>query len=279
MPQYEKWSLQPWQIEREQWMFHQFSRAGFGALGTCDIEIYQGFCAELKAARKRPPSLYAYVARCVGEVLRDRTPLVGARWGESLLVPSQIDVLAMVEMPAHKGAFSASPVFLTDVGNRDLSDIAAQLKKDTPGVKREAPYVEPRSRFAPPWAPEWWSDTIKWARKRIKAQRLVQTQARAHVQLSSTTQWMQGRMGWGFRLYTTCPIAINLAGMSKRALVINDEIVARTCLDIAFNFDHCVLDGAPATRFIADLMAEIESGRLLCEYQPARFKEPAVNED
>ncbi len=279
MPQYEELPLQPWQIEREQWMFRQFTRAGFAALATCDIEIYQGFCAELLAARKRPPSLYAYVARCIGEVLRDRKPLVGTRWGKSLLIPSQIDVLAMVEMPAYRGAFSVSPVYLTDVGKRDLSDIAAQLKKDTPGVKREKPYVEPRSRFAPSWAPEWWSDAIKWARKRIKGQPLIQTQARAHVQLSSTTQWLQGRTAWGFRLYTICPIAINVAGMSKRALVIHDEIVARTCLDIGFNFDHSVLDGAPATRFIADLMAEIESGRLLGEYQSTFLKEPAVNED
>jgi len=279
MPQLKEWPLQPWQIEREQWFFRQFSRAGFGALVTCDIEIYQGFCAELLAARKRPPSLYAYVARCIGEVLRGKELLVGARWGKKLLIPSQIDVMAMVETPAHEGAFAISSVFVPDVGNRDLADIAAQLKKDTPGVKRDKPYLKPRSRFAPSWTPEWWSEVVQRAQKQRRKQRLLETQARAHVQLSSMTQWLQGHIVWGFRLYRICPIAITLAGMSKRALVLNDEIVPRTCLDIGFNFDHCVLDGAPAARFIADLITEIESGRLLCEYQPAFSKEPAASED
>jgi hypothetical protein len=96
-------------------MFRQFTRAGFAALPVTSKSIR--VLRRALAARKRPPSLYAYVARCIGEVLRDRKPLVGTRWGKSLLIPSQIDVLAMVEMPAYKGAFSVSPVYLTDVGS------------------------------------------------------------------------------------------------------------------------------------------------------------------
>ena len=83
---------------------------------------------------------------------------------------------------------------------------------------------------------------------------------------------MQGRIGWGFRLYTVCPIALTLGGLSKRALVVNDEIAIRHCLDIGFNFNHLVMDGAPATRFIAQLMDEIESGRLLYEFTPHEFE-------
>ena len=80
---------------------------------------------------------------------------------------------------------------------------------------------------------------------------------------------MQNRMGWGFRLYTTCHIAITLGGFGPRALVVDNQIQIRHCLDIGFNFDHRTLDGAAATRFIADLMASLESGRALSEYQSA----------
>jgi hypothetical protein len=88
----------------------------------------------------------------------------------------------------------------------------------------------------------------------------------ACVQLSSTSQWMEGRIGWGVRLYSPVAPSVTMAGVSRRPVVVGEDIVAHLCLDVAFTFDLILVDGAPATRFIAALQDEMESGRVLEEY-------------
>jgi len=56
------------------------------------------------------------------------------------------------------------------------------------------------------------------------------------------------------------PLAIAIGGITKKTGVINDKIEIRECLTMTMLFNHDVVDGAPATRFISRLVELIESG-------------------
>jgi len=73
-------------------------------------------------------------------------------------------------------------------------------------------------------------------------------------------------MGWGL----TPPahsLGLVVGGIARKPAVIGDEIKAREILHLTIGFDHDVVDGAPAARFVQRLVELIESGYGLAEDQ------------
>jgi pyruvate dehydrogenase E2 component (dihydrolipoamide acetyltransferase) len=55
-----------------------------------------------------------------------------------------------------------------------------------------------------------------------------------------------------------------VGSLEDRAVVRDGEIVIRKMMSITLNFDHRVIDGAPAARFLSEVRALLEGG--LAEY-------------
>lgn len=248
----------------------QLSRGKYGycALITCDVERFQRFVDECRAARRRPPSLLVYIARCLGKVLESKLEILAARLDKNTVVtPTQIDVMIVVERTAHDGTSFPDTVVLENAGARTLNDMAAELTPQLRAAKREVLPPPPASRlFVPAWSPRPWREFARWVRAHRPGARKFSVPRATCVHLSSTSQWLGGRTGWGVSLYTINSLNVTLGGLSKRAVVVDEQIVAHWCVDITLTFDHVLVDGAPATRFVAELFDEIESGRALSEF-------------
>lgn len=240
---------------------------GFCVVTTCDISRFGDFEKRCRQARRRPPSFYAYVARCMGATLQNQRHLIAARYGKKRVVPSQVQIKIAVEAATHTGEKMPMMLMFHDLGNRTMPDIADEMKARLKPLKRTppAPHRE-ASRFAPPGSPLWWSVFVQNVRARHPRMRHAKACTWACAQLSSTSQLTKGHAGWGIQMFTPSALSVTLGGISKRALVVDDEIVARLCVDMAVTFDHDITDGAPATRYLTQLVEEIESGRLLCEH-------------
>ncbi len=66
---------------------------------------------------------------------------------------------------------------------------------------------------------------------------------------------------YGWPIPTTShPLAIAIGGITKKPGIINDKIELREYLTMTILFNHDVIDGAPATRFVTRLVDLIESG-------------------
>lgn len=75
-----------------------------------------------------------------------------------------------------------------------------------------------------------------------------------------TSVGMFGKVhGWPIPT-TVHPLAFAVGGINKRAGVINNEIKIREYLTMTILFNHDVVDGAPAARFVSRLVFLIESG-------------------
>jgi pyruvate/2-oxoglutarate dehydrogenase complex dihydrolipoamide acyltransferase (E2) component len=74
----------------------------------------------------------------------------------------------------------------------------------------------------------------------------------------------KGHSGWGI---ATTPHSLGLVvgSMSLKPAVVEGRIEPRQILNLTVLFDHDVVDGAPAARFVSRLVELIESGYGLCE--------------
>jgi pyruvate/2-oxoglutarate dehydrogenase complex dihydrolipoamide acyltransferase (E2) component len=57
-------------------------------------------------------------------------------------------------------------------------------------------------------------------------------------------------------------IAISFGAITKKPWVVNGEVAIRDILHLTVTFDHDVIDGVPARRFVQDLITHIEKGIL-----------------
>jgi pyruvate dehydrogenase E2 component (dihydrolipoamide acetyltransferase) len=58
--------------------------------------------------------------------------------------------------------------------------------------------------------------------------------------------------------YPECAI-LGVGRIQRQATVAGDQIVARDTVTLSLTFDHCIVDGAPAARFLQDLVKLVEN--------------------
>ena len=86
------------------------------------------------------------------------------------------------------------------------------------------------------------------------------------VALTSVGMFGEGHSGWGLSP-TLHPLGLVVGSISWKPAVIEGRIEPREILNLTVTFDHDVVDGAPATRFVRRLVELIESGYGLDEIE------------
>jgi pyruvate/2-oxoglutarate dehydrogenase complex dihydrolipoamide acyltransferase (E2) component len=79
------------------------------------------------------------------------------------------------------------------------------------------------------------------------------------VALTSVGLFGGGRSGWGLSP-TLHPLGLVVGGISWKPAVVEGRIEPREILNLTVTFDHDIVDGGPATRFVRRLVELIESG-------------------
>ena len=79
------------------------------------------------------------------------------------------------------------------------------------------------------------------------------------VAVTAVGMFGKGHSGWGI---ATTPVSLSLVvgSMAWKPAVVEGRIEPREILNLTVVFDHNVIDGAPATRFVRRLVELIESG-------------------
>jgi pyruvate/2-oxoglutarate dehydrogenase complex dihydrolipoamide acyltransferase (E2) component len=72
-----------------------------------------------------------------------------------------------------------------------------------------------------------------------------------------------GGGGFGLTPMTMMSLEVVIGGMTQRPRVVDGQIEARDVLDLTVVIDHNVVDGAPATRFAAQLRELIETAAVI----------------
>ncbi len=84
------------------------------------------------------------------------------------------------------------------------------------------------------------------------------------VAITSVGLFGGGHSGWALTP-TPQPLGLAVGGIAWKPVVIEGRIEPREILSLTVMFDHDIVDGAPATRFVKRLVELIESGAGLVE--------------
>ncbi|PNY79558.1 2-oxo acid dehydrogenase subunit E2 [Deinococcus koreensis] len=219
----------------------------------------------LALRRLRPPggerlSLTAFVAYALARAVEaDRRLQAYLDWRGRLVVFDDVDIGVIVEVSVEGRSFPLAHV-LRGVNRRTVRSVHDELRavqarpSSSPSLRRarwaglflRLPGVLRRGLYR--WLsrqPQRWKASF------------------GTVGLTSLGMFGAGA-GWALAL-PVYPLTVTVGGLSLRPAVLGGRVVPRELLNLTLDFDHDLVDGAPAARFVRRLRALLEGATGLDE--------------
>lgn len=199
-------------------------------------------------------SVTSWVIACIAQAMVEHEAVRTMRKGRrGLVVFEDVDVLLLIEMDDEGGRKKAASHVLRRVNELSLQEIDEEIQ-----TARQASFegiINPRDRgrkwiervFL--WLPRFLRRWFIW--RRFRTDPFFMKRMMGTVVLSAVGMMGKGG-GWGIPL-SPHPLVITLGGVQKKPGVVDDRIEIREFLSITVQFDHDVIDGAPAARFVSRL--------------------------
>ncbi len=203
-------------------------------------------------------SFTAFITACLAHAVDENKTLNACRkGGNRLAIFNDVDVAMLIErdMEGHKQPIVYSVRGANRKGVREITreireaQVAA-VKTKWEGFQAERWLVRiPMIVLKGLWAIFW------WARGRYPR---LQKRYGGTVGLTAVGMFGKGG-GWAIPIdYHTVDVAVG--GIAQKPGVVDGSIAIREYLCVTLSFDHDIIDGAPATRFVSRLRELIESG-------------------
>lgn len=224
----------------------------------CLVDVDVTTARNLFAGFDAPPSFTAFVAASVARIAADHPQVHAYRnWRGRLVTHHHVDVTTLVEVSTSHGLF-AMPHVLRDADVRTVWDLSAELRaaKDDYAATSTGRLFD---RFAssairvPGVVPAMYAVLARSVRARQRTGTVVVT----------SVGMFGGGGGFGIAPPTLMPLQVVVGGVAERPRVVDGRVGKREMLDLTITFDHNVIDGAPAARFVARLRSMIENAEVL----------------
>jgi pyruvate/2-oxoglutarate dehydrogenase complex dihydrolipoamide acyltransferase (E2) component len=219
--------------------------------GLLDVDVTEA--RNLLADHRAPLSMTAFVIAAVARATAAHPEVHAYRdWRGRLVRHRHVDVQTLVEVPTDQGPFGLVHV-IRDADVRDVADIGTELhsvKADMASTAsgRALQRLAPVAGRVPGLFPAMYAVMSR----SVRAHELAGT-----VQVTAVGMFAAGG-GFAIAPPTLASLLIVVGGLSRRPRVIDEQIAVRDVLDVTVTIDHNVVDGAPATRFGADLRQRME---------------------
>ncbi|MCU1618163.1 MAG: 2-oxoacid dehydrogenase acyltransferase (Catalytic domain) [Modestobacter sp.] len=224
--------------------------------GLFQVDITQ---ARRRLAETDPPlSLTAYVVACVGRAAADHPQVHAYRdWRGRLVEHRHVDVQVLIEVPTDQGPFGLVHV-VRDADIRSVAEISIEIR----AVKAH-PSSTGNGRLLDTLAP-----TLGRVPGLYRGMYAVMSRShRVHDAIGTVQVTALGMFadGGGFAIAppSLASLAIVVGGISTSPVEVDGHIATIELLDLTVTIDHNVVDGAPATRFGADLRRILQDAVVL----------------
>jgi pyruvate/2-oxoglutarate dehydrogenase complex dihydrolipoamide acyltransferase (E2) component len=224
--------------------------------GLFEVDVTEA--RRLLAEVDPPLSLTAFVIASLGRAAATYPEVHAYRdWRGRLVQHRHVDVQTLVEVPTDDGPFGLVHV-VRDADIRSVAEISVELR----AVKAD-PASTTSGRLLDAAAP---------ALGRIPGlYRLMfagmSRSRRAHLASGTVQVTALGMFadGGGFAIAppTLASLVVVVGGLSRRPCAVGERVEIREILDLTVTVDHNVVDGAPATRFVAELRRLMHTAAVL----------------
>ena len=201
-------------------------------------------------------SFTGWIAACVGKAVGEHKQVHALKIGKHFVIFDEVSVNILIETTIEGRAYPVNYI-LKSANTKTVMEINNEIREAQ--KKREEDYTEDKENRGIKIllsAPRFLRNFFFW-RKVLKDPSFIHEKM-GTVAVTSIGMYAKSG-GWAIPLGLH---AVNIAvgGISERPGFVGDGIEKRECLALTVTLDHDVVDGAPATRFVARLIELLEEG-------------------
>jgi pyruvate/2-oxoglutarate dehydrogenase complex dihydrolipoamide acyltransferase (E2) component len=228
------------------------------------VPMYGLFEVDVTEARRHlaetdpPLSLTAFLVATLGRAAALHPQVHAYRdWRGRLVQHHRVHVQTLIEVPTAQGPFGLVHV-VRDADVRSVADISAELR-----AVQADPASTASGRLLDTVAPL--AGRVPGLYRALFA--VLSRSRRAHrasgtVQVSAVGMFADGG-GFAIAPPSLASLSVVVGGLSRRLRDVGGHVEVRDVLDLTVTIDHTVVDGAPATRFGAQLRQLLHSAAAL----------------
>jgi pyruvate/2-oxoglutarate dehydrogenase complex dihydrolipoamide acyltransferase (E2) component len=228
------------------------------ALIEIDVTIGKQKIRTYKSQYKKPLSFTGWILKCIGEAASRHKEVHAVKKGFKLYRFDDVDISITVEKVIN-GQNTPLPLIIRKTNEKTVHQITDEIIKAREESVEESTLLatqkEGKFKKIFPSLPKFIRKIVYW---RFGRDPLYLKDFAGTVSLTSVGMFGNIR-GWGIPIGVT-NLMFTLGGIIKKPVIIENKIETREILHMTVMFDHDVVDGAPAARFISDLQNLIENG-------------------
>lgn len=208
---------------------------------------------EFRKKTKELVSFTSFLTFCLARAVDENKMVHAYRSGSRLIIYDQVDISVLIEREIGDEKAPIFPHVVKAANQKTLAEINAEIKAaqaEDKELSRKMPWIN-RYSYLPGFVRSllWrlWLGSPYW-RKRLTGT----------VGMSAVGMFGKGS-GWGIPV-PTYNLSVTVGGISEKPGVVNGQVEVREFLCLTVSFNHDVIDGAPAARFLQRFRELIESG-------------------
>jgi len=201
-------------------------------------------------------SFTGWIASCVAKSVGEHKQVHALKIGRYFMVFENVNINILVETTIEGQPYPINYI-LKSANDKTVIEINQEIRDVQ--KKREQDYTEAKENRRIKYllsAPKFLRSLLFW--RKVRKNPIFIAEKMGTVAVTSIGQFAKSG-GWAIPLGMH---ALNIAvgGISERPGYVDDKIEKREYLSLTVTFDHDVVDGAPATRFVSRLVQLLEEG-------------------
>lgn len=199
-------------------------------------------------------SFTAYIVSCLAQTIKDYPEFNSFIKARKLIVLDDITISVLVERDI-EGEKVPEPIGIKHTQDKSPIQIQAEIKKAKEQVRDKLGSLSGKT-----WLnliPTFLLKTfIRIADKNIRM-------SKSYGKIAVTSVGMFSKEAVWFIPHGSATVLLTVGSIGSKVVEINGEFVSREHLCLTASFDHDIIDGAPASRFMNQLLETIKSGHLI----------------
>lgn len=205
-------------------------------------------------------SFTAYLVRCLAITLKDHPGMNSFIRGRKLVKLDDMTISVLIERDLEK-EMAPEPVGIRKAQNKKLKQIHNEIREAQQKTGNQLGNLSGSAwiRFIPAFLLKAF---IKLADRNISL-------AKKYGKVAVTAVGMFSKSSTWFIPHGTATLLLTVGGISKKVVQAEEGFRSKEFLNLTASFDHEIVDGAPAARFMKQFSETVEGGHLLT---PAEFE-------
>lgn len=223
-----------------------------------DISIPRELLREYKDSNNESLSFTGYIAKCFASTILRHPNLNSFISGRNVIYINDIVISILVERRIDN-EYVPEPLVINNCDKKSLWDIHSEIRETQNDNKNgHLGQLSGNSWFQ--FIPSFLLKAfVRIADKNVKM-------GIKYGKLAITSVGMFTKYPIWLIPHGSATVLLSIGSIYNKLVLKDDKVENREYLNLTVSFDHDIVDGAPAARFIDDLIEEIQSGSIIIEF-------------